>query len=117
MTQRKTFLSLEGVEVAGDLLDSRPANSEGKVILLTPGDRLLLDQEPEYSENALQQLKKIGGEVICGERAISPMNTTVSDSAKITVNLESGKTMECNVFLPAYCRGLVGGTVCIWISS
>jgi NADH dehydrogenase FAD-containing subunit len=90
-----------GVEIAGDILDGGCKD----LTLITPGDRLLLDQDEKWSKKALEQLETRGANVLFGERCTSNSETTIAEpGSKVTVTTTS-KSLECDVFLAAYTRG------------
>ena len=91
-----------GVEIAGSILDSGNKN----ITLITPGDRLLPDLAKTYADKALYHLESRGVRVLFGSRASDPLETTIATSgAPLSVSLIGGKTIECDVYLPAYSRG------------
>lgn len=94
-----------GVEIAGDILDGGCKN----LTLITPGDRLLLDQDNKWSKKALAQLESRGVKVIFGQRCTSHSETTIAEAgSKVTLTTTTTtttKSLECDVYLPAYTRG------------
>lgn len=91
-----------GVEIAGDILDGGNKN----ITLITPGDRLLVDQDEKWSKKALDSLQSRGVKVLFGRRCSSHQDTTVADpDSKLMVTTNGGASIECDVYLPAYARG------------
>eukprot|EP00934_Nitzschia_sp_Nitz4_P000014 Nitzschia sp. Nitz4//scaffold130_size63480//33083//34429//NITZ4_006251-RA/size63480-processed-gene-0.91-mRNA-1//-1//CDS//3329535195//14//frame0 len=97
-----------GVELAGDILECLPVGSrEGKVTLISSTDRLIADQAPAQSKKCLEVLESLGGNVLFGERVVSHSDTVVADSpdGEITLELKSGKTLQCYAYVAAFGRG------------
>ena len=91
-----------GVEIAGDILDA----GNNKITLITPSDRLLPDQPEKYSKKALDQLKGRGVTVLFGTKCTADMATTIAEPGKpVVISVTGDKTIECDVYLPAYARG------------
>jgi NADH dehydrogenase FAD-containing subunit len=96
-----------GVELAGDILESLPAESrKGKVTLICSSDRLLADQPEYYSERCKQVFEELGGTIVFNDRVTSHTETTVATSSEpIHLELKSGYTLDCHTYVAAYARG------------
>jgi hypothetical protein len=79
-----------GVEVATDAKDLYP---EKKVTIVHSRDALMHRFGKELQEEALEGMKKLGVEVILGERVVA------EDAVAGTVTLRSGKVLECDKFV------------------
>jgi thioredoxin reductase len=96
-----------GVELAADVLEALPADSrKGKVTLICSADRLLVDQPTYYSERCKQVFEELGGTILFNERVKSHLSSTVATDGKpLSLELKSGKTLNCHAYIEAFARG------------
>lgn len=90
-----------GVELAGDLLETLPSNA--KLTVICSSDRLISEKPPEYSKRAQQQLEKMGATIIFSDR-VTNYDETITEGP-VVLELKSGNSLECSVYIPAYNRG------------
>ena len=93
-----------GVELAGDALEAMKGPTKGAITIVSSSKRLLPDQEPYYSEKTKQTLEELGATIILGDRVTSHTDPVVSKDG-MTVQLQSGKSLDCYAYVPAYARG------------
>jgi NADH dehydrogenase FAD-containing subunit len=79
-----------GVEVASDI---KLRNPDKKVTLIHSRDSVVNSMPKKMQSFVLNQLNKIGVEVILNERVLEHKQKVVS--------LKSGKTLECDIYIPA----------------
>jgi NADH dehydrogenase FAD-containing subunit len=93
-----------GIELVSDLLEKLP-DAKGKVTLVCSADTLLSDQASYYGERCKQVLEELGAEIVFSDRVVSHEESTVSEGKPVTLELKSGKTLSCHVYVAAFGRG------------
>ena len=91
-----------GVELAGDVLETKGRNKAGTVTLVCSSDRLLPDQPAEYGERCKQILESKGCKIIFNDR-VSSHSDSVLEPTELT--LKSGTTLSCEAYIAAFSRG------------
>jgi NADH dehydrogenase FAD-containing subunit len=103
-----------GVELAADVLENLPADSrKGKVTLICSSDRLLADQPTSYSQRSKEIIEELGGVIIFNDRVVSHQESTIATDAAVKLDLKSGKSITCHVYIAAYDRG----PITAWLTS
>jgi NADH dehydrogenase FAD-containing subunit len=82
-------------------------DTKGKVTLVCTTETLLSDQAPYYGEKFKQVLEELGAEIVFSDRADSHKESTVAvaEGEPVTLELKSGKTLSCHVYVAAFGRG------------
>lgn len=91
-----------GVELAGDALEERGTDAKGTFTLVCSTDHLLSDRPKKYGAKALKKLEELGGTVLFQDRVVNPTENVFE---RTTLELQSGKTLECDGYIATYSQG------------
>ncbi|CAM1502549.1 Fc.00g045330.m01.CDS01 [Cosmosporella sp. VM-42] len=87
-----------GVQMATDLKEFYP---EKEVTLVHSRDRLMPLYHPKMDEIIRKRLSKLGVNLITGTRAVVPPNGFQNDDTSVEIELEDGRKIKANLFIPA----------------